>query len=175
MRKEIFVTVLVVSALVLTSRAEAQWRPERPYRGLFAGGLGETSQLLTATASVGAGWDQNLMPELVESSTLRSGLSPKFDSFVSTGSAQLSYALNTDSVGFGATAGTTGRYYPNLSSNRFLLDKSEVPFRQPTAVEIHRQDWRPRLMEVVKESGLNLRPIVNRHSSALRTQFYSLE
>lgn len=38
-------------------------RPERPYRGLFGGGTGNWEQSLVANASIGGGWDDNLVAD----------------------------------------------------------------------------------------------------------------
>ena len=47
----------------LGGTAAAQGRPERPYRGLFASGLGAADHSLVATGSVGSGWDNNLLAD----------------------------------------------------------------------------------------------------------------
>ena len=59
----------VAIAIVLTgdSAFAQQSRPERPYRGLFGGGGGAVSsdveQSLTATASVGGGFDTSVLAD----------------------------------------------------------------------------------------------------------------
>jgi hypothetical protein len=112
--------MVVVSILVAADGAEAQWRTERPYRGLFAGGLGETSQLLTATGSLGTGWSNNLLLDPAGGQTfLPSQSGRQFRGGVYTASGVLSYSLNLGSVAFGATAGTTGQYYSS-NTNRFV-------------------------------------------------------
>ena len=128
--RRFLVSVFVVSVLVAADGAEAQqWRPERPYRGLFAGNIGETSQLLTATASVGTGWDENLVPNLVGSDFTPG--SRQLRSAVGTASTFLSYSLNAGRVEFGATAGTTGRYYPSLSSGFVRRDYANLGMAVP--------------------------------------------
>jgi hypothetical protein len=111
--------IVVVSALATASSADAQWRSERPYRGLFAGGIGETEQLLTATGSLGTGWDSNLAADAIGRNVPVSDVNREFRGSVSTASAALSYSLNRTAVAFGATAGTTTRFYPSIS-NQFV-------------------------------------------------------
>jgi hypothetical protein len=113
-------SIVGIAALTVAQPAGAQWRAERPYRGLFAGGVGETEQLLTASGSIGTGWDDNLVADALGRNTLSaSDVSRQFRGGVSTGSATLSYSLNRTAVAFGASAGTTVRYYPSLS-NQFI-------------------------------------------------------
>ena len=112
-------SILVVSMLACASPAEAQWRNERPYRGLFASGTGDAQQLLTATASLGAGWDDNLVADAFGRQTVSRDLSHQFKGGVGTGAAALRYTLSRANVGFGATAGTTTRYYPSFE-NEFI-------------------------------------------------------
>ena len=107
--------IVVVSALGVVPAADAQWRSERPYRGLFAGDIGETEHLLTASGSVGTGWDSNLAADILNRDVRTSDITREFRGSVSTGSAALSYSLNKNTVSLGATAGTTVRYYPSLS------------------------------------------------------------
>lgn len=112
MTKRFLISLLVLSALALADRAEAQWRAERPYRGLFAGGIGQTTQRLTATASAGTGWSDNLVADPTGGeSFLPNQAGNQFKGGVYSGSAVLSYSLNLGGIGLGATAGTTGHYY----------------------------------------------------------------
>lgn len=111
--------IVVVSALAVASPADAQWRSERPYRGLFAGGLGETTQLLVANGSLGTGWDDNLVANAFGRSVRLSDVSHEFRGSVSTASGSLSYSVNRSAIAFGATAGSNVRYYPSLSG-RFV-------------------------------------------------------
>jgi outer membrane translocation and assembly module TamA len=53
--------LVVVATLVVAAPAGAQTpRSERPYRGLFAGDTGNAQQLLTLSASLGGGYDDNI-------------------------------------------------------------------------------------------------------------------
>jgi hypothetical protein len=112
--------IVVVSVLAAVPAADAQWRSQRPYRGLFAGGVDDAEHLLTASGSVGTGWDSNLVADALNRAfSGPSDVTRQFRGGVSTGSAALSYSLNKTAVSFGATAGTTLRYYPSLS-NHFI-------------------------------------------------------
>ena len=111
--------IVVVSALAVVPAADAQWRSERPYRGLFAGGVGDTEQLLTASGSIGTGWDSNLVADALNRAIPLSDVTREFRGGVSTGSAALSYSLSKTTVSLGATAGTTLRYYPSFD-NQFI-------------------------------------------------------
>lgn len=111
--------IVIVSVLAAAPAADAQWRSERPYRGLFAGDVGEPEQLLTASGSLGTGWDSNLIADFLDRDVRASDVSREFRGGVSTGSAALSYSLNRPTVVVGSTVGTTVRYYPSLS-NQFV-------------------------------------------------------
>jgi hypothetical protein len=119
--------IVVVSALMAASAADAQWRSERPYRGLFAGGVGETTQSLVATGSLGIGWDTNLVADALGRGNGRiSDLGSRFRGGVTTGSAALSYSLSRGPLGLGAVAGTTGRYYPSLGGRIIRREYASV-------------------------------------------------
>ena len=56
--------LLALVAMLWSGSAVAQApRPERPFRGLFGGGVGNTEQSLTAHASLGGSYDDNLLAE----------------------------------------------------------------------------------------------------------------
>ena len=58
-------SVMALLALMAVPAWAQTYRPQRPYRGLFGGGAGEAQQQgLVATASVAAGWDDNLVADL---------------------------------------------------------------------------------------------------------------
>lgn len=119
--------MVVVSALVPADGAEAQeWRPERPYRGLFGGGVGETAQSLTATASVGGGWDDNLVADALGQTLRVSDVNRQFRGGSSATSAALAYSLNRARVDVGASARTTARYYPSLSHRFIRRDSGSI-------------------------------------------------
>ena len=118
--------IVVVSALTAVPAADAQYRSERPYRGLFAGDVGETEQLLTATGSLGTGWDTNLAADALNRNVVSSDVNREFRGGVSTASGTLSYSLNRSAVAFGATAGTTGRFYPSVEDQFIRRDYASI-------------------------------------------------
>jgi hypothetical protein len=99
-----------VFVLLGVSPASAQ---SRPFRGLFGGGVGNAQQLLTASGSLGAGFTDNVFAEAanreLESRARRGGT-------IGNASGALSYSLSLGRIGMGASAGTTVRYYPSLST-----------------------------------------------------------
>ena len=108
---------VVVAALGVAATAHAQgWRPERPYRGLFASGVSDTEQLLTASGSVGTSWDRNLIIDEYGRSFLINDGTGRFQGGALTGSGTLSYSLTRSRVSLGASGGTAARYYRRLST-----------------------------------------------------------
>ncbi len=117
----LFLTSLVFAAtLAAAVPALAQPpRPERPYRGLFGGGIGETEQLLTMNASVGAGYDDNVLAGSsggvgslgnLGAGDPRQGRAGGFGQF----GGSLEYSLNRTRVSFGASLASSSRYYATL-------------------------------------------------------------
>ena len=53
----------MIAALLCASpvAAQQQGRPERPYRGIFGGGVGDAEQLLTVNFGVSGGYDDNIL------------------------------------------------------------------------------------------------------------------
>jgi hypothetical protein len=101
---------LVCGASVARAQAPAGTRPERPYRGLFAGSSGDNEQTLTANASLGGGYDDNIYQDLNGSGTRdpRRAVSGKLGS----ASGSISYQLDKDRFGLGASVGSSLRFYP---------------------------------------------------------------
>lgn len=85
-------------------------RPERPYRGLFAGGVGDAQQSLVAHASFAGGYDDNIFLDLPGVG----GIDPRNaqKGSLGSGSGSLSYSSNTDRSTFGSSIGSQVRYYP---------------------------------------------------------------
>jgi hypothetical protein len=109
---------LVVAGQLLAGTADAQDRPERPYRGLFGSGGGDAEQELTVNASVGAGYDTSVLSDAFDAGL--GGVSgPTQSRSGSYGllSSGLSYSLNKSAIGIGASASTTARYYPSLADS----------------------------------------------------------
>jgi hypothetical protein len=91
-------------------------RAARPYRGLFGGGVGDAEQLLTISGSVGAGIDDDVLAGSrgsATSSPLRRRGSYGY------GTSRLAYSLARTRAQFGASAGGTTQYYPQLTKSYF--------------------------------------------------------
>jgi hypothetical protein len=117
----VVVSIAVVAVLARADHAEAQQGgSSRPYRGLFASGVGDSEQLLTATASIGGGWDDNLVADAIGQTNARvSDVNSQFRGGLGTASGALSYSFSREPATVEASAGTTAGYYPRLS-NRFI-------------------------------------------------------
>lgn len=96
----------------VTAPAAAQTtRPERPYRGLFGGGLGDADQLVTLKLSATGGYDNNLL----SSGAPGEGGSAPTDPWVARqggygqAGGDVSYYLNRPRVGVRASGSTTQR------------------------------------------------------------------
>jgi len=106
-------------AAVAPLAAQPPPRVERPYRGLFGGGVGNTEQLLTLTASLGAGYDDNVLADATgrggSTADPRAAQSGTFGQFA----GDVSYGLDRTRVSFSASAATSSRYFPDLPA-KFL-------------------------------------------------------
>src|SRR5687767_8144469 len=92
-----------------TSAAAQASRPERPYRGLFGGGVGDVEQSLVWNASTGAGYDDNVLAEEDISTDPRTAQAGNFGSF----SSGLSYSYSKPRLDVGISGNVNGRYRPN--------------------------------------------------------------
>src|SRR5262245_6335409 len=102
---------VLLAALVTVNAAFAQspaTRPDRPYRGLFASGLGDSEQSLVAQGSVGGGYDSNVLADAGFGTDPRLAAS----GMVGAVSGSLAYSMQRDRLGFGASFGESSRYYP---------------------------------------------------------------
>lgn len=128
MRRHLLVTsCLAAFALAIAVPASAQMnppprRPERPYRGLFGGGVGTTEQQLTASFSLGGGYDDDLSAEAGGPPT-SFGEQPRRGGPFGSANAGLGYSLGLERLSFNANYGMQGRYYRDIPSN-FLAGHS---------------------------------------------------
>ena len=113
----------VAIAIVLGGdSAFAQERPERPYRGLFGGGggSGDMEQSLTATASVGGGYDTSVLADANEAGFGRGSTSGAVNSreggFLLLNEG-LTYSLNKRVISFSGNGSASARYYPTLENS----------------------------------------------------------
>lgn len=94
-----------------------QPRPERPYRGIFAGGVGDAGQSLDATGSLSGGYDDNVLATATNSSG--SGLRRGQEGMFAQASGGLNYLLTGARASMNASAATSQRYYPSLGREYF--------------------------------------------------------
>jgi hypothetical protein len=111
-----FVALLLVFLAVRPASAQAE-RPERPYRGLFGGGVGNTEQLLTFTINFGAGYDSDILVGQGGGAVSVLPVDPRraVKSTFEQASTGLAYSLSHSRVGFSASAGNSASYYPALA------------------------------------------------------------
>ena len=97
---------------------------QRPYRGVFGGGVGQTSHLLTLGLSMGGGFDSSVFVDKRQDPNAVSPVSRNESGFVH-GSANLHYSLNLSGVSFSTGGGVSGAYYPKLDepvARRYFAD-----------------------------------------------------
>jgi hypothetical protein len=127
-----------VTLLVLTSGlASAQtqgYRPERPYRGIFAGGLNDSTHSIAANATLSGGYDDDILAD----ATGRNRPVSSRQGTLAQLSGGLNYAMNLNRASVGAGVNSSVRYYPSLEKEYFttygagvgggirVLDKPEV-------------------------------------------------
>jgi hypothetical protein len=112
MRRQLVAPAFGIVVLLFGVSVSAQTaRPERPYRGLFASGTGDTGQLLTAQLSVGGGFDDDLLANARGTGGVSSAASE--GGVLGQVAGSLAYSLEAGRVSFSASAGTSGRYYPS--------------------------------------------------------------
>ena len=113
--------------------AAAQYRPERPYRGIFASGIDAVGQSLVTQASLSGGYDDDVRAGFNQSNALRSRYGGRLAQL--TGS--VNYLVSLPRVSLTAGAGSTFRYYPTLTDDVFDTHNARVGgvvsiFRQPS-------------------------------------------
>lgn len=114
-----FTCSLVLAGLLaaVTSASAQTYRPERPYRGLFANGIQDPEQSLTVSASAGGGWDNNVAADaLFGSDTPTSDLNRSTKGGVMDASGAINYGLSMTAFSMDASASTSAHYYPSLDS-----------------------------------------------------------
>jgi hypothetical protein len=105
-----------LAIVVAASQAHAQtnFRPERPYRGLFGGGApAGAGQSLTFNGAVGVGFDDNVRAGAGGLGGGSSDPTRAVSGKLGTLSASLAYQANLGRFGLGASVGTGSRYYPD--------------------------------------------------------------
>ncbi len=95
-------------------------RPDRPTRGIFAAGLSEWEQSLIFTASLGGGYDDDLLAESVGGGLPPApNQRPRSGKF-GLGSLGLDYSVNRERFSASANASTMARYYPDLEDSSIV-------------------------------------------------------
>jgi hypothetical protein len=119
MCSRIVLTLAALLASVVTAGAQTfapTPRAERPYRGLFGGGVGEAEQLLTLNASLGGGYDDNIFMESNVGGTPTDPRAAQSGSYA-LASGTLNYSFNKSRLAFGASAGVSTRRYSESSED----------------------------------------------------------
>jgi len=117
--------------------AQSVARPDRPYRGLFGSGVADAEQSLVGTASVGGGYDTDVLAATFGGQQPRGGTA----GWLAQGTVGLNYTLARDRYQLGSTAATSGQYSPemadplrtytgSLGGSVRLLDKPAVTANQ---------------------------------------------
>lgn len=88
---------------------------ERPYRGLFGGGVSAMEQLLTLGVNFGGGVDSSVLVDERDDPNAEVPLRREQSGFAN-GSATIGYALSRDAISFSAGGGGSLTYYPNIGS-----------------------------------------------------------
>jgi hypothetical protein len=113
--------VAIAIALAGETTFAQQSRPERPYRGLFGGDRdsGDAERSLIATASVGAGFDTDVLTDASNVGVGPGGNNPiqSTEGGYIALSEGLSYSLNKQVISFGVNGSASARYYPTLENN----------------------------------------------------------
>jgi hypothetical protein len=97
-------------------------RPERPYRGIFASGVSDLGQSLTANTSLSGGYDDNILADATQRNTIQTSRQGTLAQF----SGGLNYSLIAERGQFNAGAGTSIRYYPSLENDYFKTYNANI-------------------------------------------------
>jgi hypothetical protein len=124
----LFTSSVVVAVLLTAWSAEGQTlqgpRSERPYRGLFGGDTANARELLTFSASFGAGYDSDIFADQSNTGTPATG-NQGSTTFL-TGSAQLGYSLSKSRFSFNAGFGSGAGHYPGLDEPSLVHHSANV-------------------------------------------------
>lgn len=127
-------SLIVLASRPVSAQTQQAFRPERPYRGIFASGADDSSQTLVGTGSISSGYDDDLLANATGRNRPVSGQ----QGFLTQLSGGLNYNLNAARGSFNAGLGSTIRYYPSLEHDYYnthsagvsgvarLLDKPQV-------------------------------------------------
>jgi hypothetical protein len=113
MRKYFLILVVGLVACAATPALAQSPRSNRPYRGLFGGGVGSTEQLLTATVNTSAGYDDDVL--LASGGNNRPTPGNTTASTIGSVSGGLSYSLSKAKAAFSAGYNGSVSFYPWLN------------------------------------------------------------
>ena len=120
--------IILSASVLLAAPAAAQMAPpraERPYRGLFGGGVGNAEQLLDVNMSLGGGYDDNVLADTAGVGDLPvSGPNQGTASTFTSVSGDLGYQLTRMRFGINASAAAQGRYHPDVESTKYISSQS---------------------------------------------------
>jgi hypothetical protein len=100
----------LVALCASTAYAQGGGRPERPYRGLFGGGVGIVEQSLIFNGAVGGGYDDNILLDQPGGTSVDPRAAQSGGLGMLNGS--LNYSVEKDRVSGGVSLGSSSRYYP---------------------------------------------------------------
>ena len=117
----------MMAAVPKAANGQTQPRIERPYRGLFASGVGDTSQSLVGNATLGGGYDDNI---LFEAGSIGGGggANPLIAKSGTIGSADgsLTYTLTKSRVSLGSSFASMFRYFPGTRDPSLVAHSADV-------------------------------------------------
>jgi hypothetical protein len=90
-------------------------RGERPFRGIFGGGMGDTEQSLTVSGAVGGGWESDYLQGLLLDANGQRARG-RTGGGTGVGSASLSYTLGRERASVNASLDASAFYYPDAVS-----------------------------------------------------------
>src|SRR5262245_32576705 len=117
MRKLHIIFVAGLVACCATSALAQTPRPNRPYRGLFGGGVANTEQLLTVSFGAAAGYDDDVL--LGQSGGTHPTPGNGAASGLAEGSWGLSYSASRTRAAFSASYGGAAAIYPGLNQSAY--------------------------------------------------------
>jgi hypothetical protein len=112
------ILLTVAASVLMDSTVHAQtYRPERPYRGVFASAPQDVEQSLSVNGSAGGGFDNNVAADaLFGPESANSDLNNSVKGGVADASGGANYQLNLKALTLAASGSTAVHYYPSLNS-----------------------------------------------------------
>jgi hypothetical protein len=109
--------IALAFTLFACAPASAQFRPNRPYRGIFASGVDGIGQTITASGTLSGGWDDNVYAgaHLGQDNVLRTRQSGALTQVA----GGLNYAMTLERASIMAGAGAVLRYFPSVTNDVF--------------------------------------------------------